>query len=281
MVFDLSVKNISGDTLQLTRNSNYAITGVTGLTPVAANINTSTAGINDGVLYNSARLGYRNIVITLYFTNDVEKNRIKLYDFFQTKQFCTLYFSNDSRDVCISGYVETFECDLFTVSETAQISIICPKPYFQSVLETVNSGSAVTAAFEFPTEFNNVEFSTETTNTTITIPNGGDVTAGMDISINFTDNVTNPVIRNAVTGEFFRLNSNFVSGDKVTINTRNGEKSVILTRFGVDFNLINALDAAASWLQLQRGNNKFYFGADSGTGSMTIVFTHTDLFAGV
>lgn len=280
-MFDLSVKNISGDVLRLTRNVNYAITGISGLMPVAANINTSTAGINDGALFNSARLGYRNIVIAIHFTQDAEKNRIRLYNYFQTKQNCTLYFSNDSRNVKISGYVETFECDPFVLGETAQISIICPNPYFKNVSETVNSGSAVTSMFEFPTEFNNVEFSTETTNTTITIPNNGDVPAGMDISINFTGSVTNPVIRNAVTGEFFRLNRNFVSGDKVTINTRNGEKSVILTRFGVDFNIINALDAAASWLQLQRGNNKFYFGADIGTDNMTITFTHTDLFAGV
>lgn len=280
-MFDLSVENISGDVLRLTRNINYAITGISGLMPVAANINTSTAGINDGALFNSARLGYRNIVITIHFTQDAEKNRIRLYNYFQTKQSCTLYFSNDSRNVKISGYVETFECDPFVLGEVAQISIICPNPYFKNVSEIVNSGSAVTSLFEFPTEFNNVEFSTETTNTTITIPNNGDVPAGMDITINFTGIVENPVIRNAVTGEFFRLNRNFVSGDKVTINTRNGEKSVILTRFGVDFNIINALDAAASWLQLQRGNNRFYFGADSGTGNMTIIFAHTDLFAGV
>ena len=261
MVFDLSVKNISGDTLQLTRNSNYAITGVTGLTPVAANINTSTAGINDGVLYNSARLGYRNIVITLYLTNDIEKNRIKLYDFFQTKQFCTLYFSNDSRNVSISGYVETFECDLFSVSETVQISIICPNPYFKNVSEIVNSGLEET--------------------TTIIILNNGDVTTGMDISINFTGDITNPVIRNAVTGEFYRLNRSFISGDKVTINTRNGEKSVILTHTGLDFNIINAVDDASSWLQLQHGNNELHFNADSGTENMTMTFTHTDLFVGV
>ena len=184
-MFDLSVKNISGDVLRLTRNVNYTITGVEGLTPVAANINTSTAGINDGVLYNSARLGYRNIVITLYFTQDAEKNRIRLYNYFQTKQFCMLYFSNDTRNVKISGYVETFECDLFVLGQTAQISIICPNPYFKNVSETVNSGSAVTSMLEFPTEFNDVVFSTETTNTTITIPNNGDVPAGMDISINF------------------------------------------------------------------------------------------------
>ncbi len=258
MVFDLSVKNISGDTLQLTRNSNYAITGVTGLTPVAANINTSTAGINDGVLYNSARLGYRNIVITLYLTNDIEKNRIKLYDFFQTKQFCTLYFSNDSRNVSISGYVETFECDLFSVSETVQISIICPKPYFQSALETINSAETI-----------------------VSILNNGDVATGMDIVINFIGDVKNPVIQNTITDEFFRLNNTFVSGDKVTINTHSGEKSVILTHAGLDFNIINAVDDASSWLQLQHGNNELHFNADSGTENMTMTFTHTDLFVGV
>ena len=280
-MYNLSVKNTSGDVLRLTRDNNYAITGVEGLTPVAANINTSTAGINDGVVYNSARLDYRNIVLTIRFTQDVEKNRIRLYNYFQTKQLCTLYFSNDTRDVCISGYVETFECDLFTLGQTAQISIICPNPYFKSVSEIVNSGSAVTAAFEFPTEFNGVEFSTETTNTIFNIPNNGDIVTGMDISINFTGNVSTPVIRNALTGEYFRLNRDFVAGDKVTINTRNGEKSVILTRFGVDFNIINSLDAAASWLQLRRGNNMLYFGANSGTENMQITFTHTDLFVGV
>lgn len=280
-MFDLSVKNISGDVLRLTRNNNYAITGVSGLTPVAANINTSTAGINDGVVYNSARLSYRNIVITLCFARNVETSRIKLYDYFQTKQFCRLYFSNGSRDVYIDGYVETFECDLFTMTETAQISIICPKPYFKNVTETVNSGATVSAAFEFPTAFNDVVFSTETAGTTVVIPNNGDVSAGMDIEINFTGSVSAPVIRNAATGEYFRLNRNFVSGDKVTVNTRSGEKSVILTRFGVEFNIINALDAGASWLQLQRGNNTLLLGANSGSTALSVTFKHYDLFAGV
>lgn len=280
-MFDLSVKNISGDVLRLTRNNNYAITGASGLTPVAANINTSTAGINDGVVYNSARLSYRNIVITLCFARNVETSRIKLYDYFQTKQFCRLYFSNGSRDVYIDGYVETFECDLFTMTETAQISIICPKPYFKNVTETVNSGATVSAAFEFPTAFNDVVFSTETAGTTVTIPNNGDVSAGMDIEINFTGSVSAPVIRNAATGEYFRLNRNFVSGDKVTVNTRSGEKSVILTRFGVEFNIINALDAGASWLQLQRGNNTLLLGANSGSTALSVTFKHYDLFAGV
>ena len=172
-----------------------------------------------------------------------------------------MYFSNDSRNVSISGYVETFECDLFSVSETVQISIICPNPYFKNVSEIVNSGLEET--------------------TTIIILNNGDVTTGMDISINFTGDITNPVIRNAVTGEFYRLNRSFISGDKVTINTRNVEKSVILTQSDVNINIINAVDAASVWLQLQHGNNELHFNADSGTENMTMTFTHTDLFVGV
>lgn len=262
-MFDLSVKNISGDVLRLTRNNNYAITGVSGLTPVAANINTSTAGINDGVVYNSARLSYRNIVITLCFARNVETSRIKLYDYFQTKQFCRLYFSNGSRDVYIDGYVETFECDLFTMTETAQISIICPKPYFKSVMETINSGTI------------------ETAETTVTIPNNGDVPVGMNIELNFSGSVSAPVIRNTVTGEYFQLNRDFVSGDKVTVNTRSGEKSVILAHSGVDFNIINALDPGTSWPQLQRGNNTLLLDANSGATALSVTFKHYDLFAGV
>ena len=278
-MYNLSVKNSAGDVLRLTANENYAVIGVTGLTPVAANINTSTAGINDGVLFNSARLDYRNIVITIRFPRDVEKNRIRLYRYFQPKNLCTLYFNNGARNVYITGYVETFECDLFTLGQVAQISIICPDPYFKSVNETIRSWSTVTAAFEFPTEFNNVILSEDNSGTTVSVPNNGDVSAGMDIELSFTGNVENPVIRNANTGEFLRLNRNFVSGNVVKINTRKGNKSVILRAFGRDLNIINAFSGA--WLQLQCGKNTMLLGAESGTNNFTATFKHSDLFSGV
>lgn len=280
-MFNLSVKNAAGNILELTHNRNYAVVGIEGLTPAAANVNTSTAGINDGVVYNSARLNYRNIIITLGLMRDVERSRIALYDYFQTKQFCTLFYSNDTRDVYISGCVETFDCDPFQQGETAQISIICPNPYFKHITETISSGATVTAGFEFPTEFNAVEFSTLKTDTTTNVYNGGDVPAGMDITIDITGDVSAPVIYNASTGEFFAIDRTFMSGDEIRINTRRGEKSVKLIRYGVEFNLINVLRARSSWLQLSRGNNAFTFSAFSGLNNMFITFTHTDLFGGV
>lgn len=280
-MFNLSVKNLSGDTLELTHNKKYAVVSVQGLTPVTANINVSTAGINDGVKYNSARLDSRNIVITLHFIRDVENARIALYEYFKTKQFCTLFFSNGVRDVFITGYVETFECDLFQLGETAQISIICPDPYFKNVNETVSSGATITNMFTFPTEFNSVIFSELETDTTTKVYNGGDIPAGMDITINFTGNVRSPIIYNASTGEYYGIDRAFVDGDIIRINTRHGEKSAILTRYGVKFNLINNMRARSSWLQLAQGNNTFTFAAAEGVNNMIITFSHTDLFAGV
>lgn len=280
-MYKLSVQNAAGDTLQLSLNKNYAVTGVQGLTPVVAAINTSTAGMFDGTVYNSARLNYRNIVITASIVQDVEIARIKLYDYFQTKQFCRLFFENGSRNVYIDGYVETFECDLFTLGQAVQVSIICPDPYFKNVKTTTDTGSTVVSSFEFPTEFNSVEFSTISSDAAISVNNNGDISAGFDIEIHFSGNVKNPVLYNATTGGYFGLNANFVAGDSVVINTRNGKKSVKLIRFGVEINQFNNIRSGSTWLQLARGVNTFTFNADSGVNNMEISITHTDLFAGV
>ena len=280
-MYKLSVKNAAGDTLHLSQNKNYAVTGIEGLTPVAATINTSNAGMLDGAVYNSARLSYRNIVITASIVQDVESARIKLYDYFQTKQFCKLFFENDSRNVYIDGYVETFECDLFALGETVQISIICPDPYFKDTRTKTDTGSTVVSLFEFPTEFNNVEFSRLISDAAITVSNNGDISAGFDIEIHFIGNVKNPVLYSATTGGYFGLNSQFVAGDRVVINTRNGKKSVKLIRFGVEINQFNNIQSGSTWLQLTRGVNTFTFNADSGVNNMQISITHTDLYAGV
>lgn len=280
-MYSLKVQNTAGNSLVLTHNPLYAIIGVTGLTPVTAAINTSTAGVLDGVQYNSARLQPRNIVITVRFMRNIENARIALYDYFQTKQETRLFFRNKSRNVYIDGYVENFDCDLFTQGETAQISIICPDPYFKSISSVTNTGAAVTPLFEFPTEFNAVEFSRLDRDAIITVQNDGDVIAGMDIELYFNGHTVNPTIYNATTGAYFKLNREFVEGDRVRINTRNGLKSVKLTRYGVVFNIINSVTDETSWLQLARGVNKFSFGADIGVDYMTLNFTHTDLFVGV
>ena len=85
----------------------------------------------DGELFNSSRVGTRNIVITVKINGDVETNRLNLYRYFQTKEPVRVFYKNESHNVVIGGYVETVECDMFSNAEQAQISIICPDPYFE------------------------------------------------------------------------------------------------------------------------------------------------------
>ncbi|MBQ1574074.1 MAG: phage tail family protein, partial [Clostridiales bacterium] len=150
-MYSLKIENTNGEIFELTHDfSNYYVTDVSGLTPPATTINTAKAGIIDGTFFNSASVEERNIVISLTINGDIEANRQKLYRIFPRKTACTVYFKNANRDVKIQGYVETIESDLFSKREKAQISIICPRPYFEDLATIYAELAATLSMFEFP-----------------------------------------------------------------------------------------------------------------------------------
>lgn len=279
----LIVENKNNEKLELTNNSNYAITSISGLNPAPANINTSKLATSDGSLLNSTFVKERNIVITIYIMQEIEKNRIALYKFFRPKQYIKLYYSNDSRDVFIEGYVETFEGDFFTKSENFQISIICPFPFFKSTEESVivltNISSQFTFPFSIPEE--GIIFSEYYSTNSTPIVNAGDVEAGLIIDFYSTGNVVNPIIRNVDTGEFFGLNYTIEAGSIARITTIKGQKSAKLITYGTTTNIINYVMKNSTWLQLNSGENQFAVTTVSGSSFLTTTLYHTDLFEGV
>ena len=279
----LIVENKNNEKLELTNNSNYAITSISGLNPAPANINTSKLATSDGSLLNSTFVKERNIVITIYIMREIEKNRIALYKFFRPKQYIKLYYSNDSRDVFIEGYVETFEGDFFTKSENFQISIICPFPFFKSTEESVivltNISSQFTFPFSIPEE--GIIFSEYYGTNSTPIVNTGDVEAGLIIDFYSTGNVVNPIIRNINTGEFFGLNYTIEAGSIARITTIKGQKSAKLITYGTATNIINYVMKNSTWLQLSSGENQFAVTTVSGSSFLTTTLYHTDLFEGV
>ena len=99
-MFTLKIENIKNNILELTQNENkYQVLSVKGLNPPNAQINRSTVAGLDGSKFNSSKLEERNIVITLKLNGEIETNRIDLYKFFNTKQWCKIYYKNESRDV--------------------------------------------------------------------------------------------------------------------------------------------------------------------------------------
>lgn len=282
-MYSLKVENDRGNTLELTNNPNYTVFKIEGLNPPQVNINSSVNTTTDGSSINSARLENRNIVIYATMEGNIEANRINLYKYFPVKKTVKLYFSNESRKIYIEGMVELIECDLFSNKQVAQISIICPRPYFKDVENLVTVFSDVSAMFEFPFSISKagVEISTIGTNQRRSIINTGDIETGVIIKLFATGTVVNPVIYDVLKRTYLKLNFTMLASDTVVINTNVGEKSIELIRDGVTYNAMGYMAQDSSWFVIEAGDNVFTYDADSGNSNLQLTFTTSILYSGV
>lgn len=282
-MYELKVMNNKGEVLNLSTSPSYKVYKVTGLQPPAVALNASNNATFDGAKINSARVEQRNIVIYMTIEGEIEKSRINLYKYFPLKQTVTVYFKNDTRDVYIEGMVEIIECDLFSSKQVAQISLICPQPYFKGVDVLVSYFSDVTSLFEFPFSIteNGVEISAITTNIRKSIINTGDVESGIVIDLFSIGTVVNPVLYDVFKRTHIKLMFTMEANDHIVINTNVGQKSVTLIRGGIVSNIIGHLYPDSSWLTLGAGDNVFTYDAESGGSNLQITFSTSVLYGGV
>lgn len=285
-MFTLKIENARGEIFELTHdNSNYAVVGVQGLTPPPTAVNTSGAGLIDGTFHNSSIVEQRNIVIDIILQGDIEANRQRLYKIFNIKKPCKIYFANQRRNVQIIGYVETLDGDLFVEREQIQISIICPRPYFEDLNTIYTELSYIERKFKFPFSINvnnPVPISTIAEYPLCTINNGGDVETGCIMTIEITSAVADLTIYNSTLQEFFGFNRSFFAGDTITINTISGQMSVTRTSGGQTTNLINNVKADSTWFKLAVGDNDFTYTVSAGSPSgVRIIFAVANKYGGV
>lgn len=300
-MFKCKIENVKNDILTLTQDeTNYQVMSITGLNPPNAQINNSTIAGLDGAKFNSSKLQPRNIVITLKINGDIEANRINLYKYFATKEWCKFYYENEHRNVYIDCYVETFECDLFTNNEIAQISLICPNPYFKDMEEIIDDISKALAAFEFPfahgskgatnpdvpkdtSTDNAIEFSTIDTSKITNIYNDSESETGLIIEIDILGSINSIQIKDTRTGDTFDLEYDFLEDDKIVIDTNKGQKSIKLIRNAITSNLFSAVRKGSTFFQLSIGDNFFGYTADDGASDdlIHILFKHYNVYRGV
>lgn len=282
-MYFLAIENHKGERLNLTQNPKYSVTSIEGLTPPQANINTAVNANFDGSVFRSSRLTDRNIVITLAIEGDAEANRIELYKYIKAKKQCTLYYQNGRRDVSIVGYVESLNVGIFEQKEIAQISILCPKPYFADVVNTILDMSAVSSGFEFPFSIDSVgiEFSRVETGHESIVQNLGDVDTGAVIVFHATGTASDPVIYNLDTAEFFKVNIDMSAGDLLVISTIKGEKTVTAILSGIEWNYINSMVQGSSWIQFESGANTMLYNADSHPENLECMISFNNLYEGV
>lgn len=284
-MFTLKVENKLGQILTLTQDEqNYQVLNVTGLNPPEAEIYTNAVAGMDGEKFKSTKLQMRNLVLTIKINGEVEANRIHLYEYFKTGAWCKIYYSNGSRSVYIEGYCETIECPLFEMKQQMQISIVCPEPYFKSLMTIYADISKQFAAFEFPFEIEEegIEFSILDVDRETVVTNGGEITSGLIITLTARNgNVAYPILYNVNTGEHMLINLVMQEGDVVIINTNKGSKSVKKISNGIETNVINAFMAGSSWFQLPVGSTVFTYQATYNDAGLKVEFESNLLYEGV
>lgn len=301
MIKSITVTNYLGDQINLSltnpEETGIIIESITGLGPGKATINTIDLPTMDGSIFNSSRCSSRNIVMSLrYLWKDtIEEVRHRTYKYFPLKRMVTLLIETDERTSEIEGYVESNEPNIFSSEEGADISIVCPFPFFYSVSSRSTFFSSIEPLFEFP--FSNeslaeplIEFSAIRTNPERNIDYSGDVEVGVTISIKASGEASNITLFNATTREIMRINTDtieaitgngIVDKDEIVISTVKGQKSAVLIREGQTINILNSINKDAAWFQISKGSNIFMYSAETGQSNLQIEIQNRILYEGV
>ena len=284
-MFELILENENGDQLTFSQNSPFTVVDITGLNPPEATINTSQLALIDGAKFNSSKLEMRQIEVAFAIEYQAAKNRIEVYKVLKSKQYVKLYYNGDYRKVFIEGYISSIDISYFEMKQIVTCSILCPSPYFKEAAQVVSELLNVINMFHFPfssTEEPQIVFGYISNDIGITIENDGDVECGMIITLYAREAVTNPKIFNYVTQDYFGLNFSMQKADQITIDTRQGEKTVTLQRGGVKSNIFNSVIQGSTWLQLPASGGTFVYEVQSGSAAnLAVSFSHFNLYEGV
>lgn len=301
MIKSITVENPKKESLVLELSnpepSGLYVKSVEGLGPGKSTINVNEIVTSDGGVFASSRMGSRNIILTLgmMFSPTIEDARHKTYKYFPIKKLVKLTIETDNRINIIEGYIESNEPDIFSEEETAQISIICPNPWFYDTGKSSSAFSGVESLFEFP--FSNesltedkIIFGNIRQGTVVGLTYNGDIDTGVLMRVRFSAVPNKMVIYNVDTSESMTLwldrieqitGAPLTIHDEIEISTFTGSKYIYLLRDGKVFNIFSVLDYFTSWFKISAGVNQFAFTAEGMEDKIIIDFTYKNTYGGI
>lgn len=261
----------------VTESDGLVIDKIDGLGPVKADINT-TEMVVDGDLFNTARIGKRNIVLDLIFYSEsgtgIEDVRQETYRLFPMKRQVYIEIETDNRTLRSRGYVEENDPEIFSNMSKTQISLICPDPKMyeltdQSTELSINDETEI----EYEGEVEVGGYLTLTIGSAVTAPVHDGVPA-------FTISFANPD-GEAQSIDIFTPNDGFEAGDVITICTISGQKSVIWTDTAdADHNVLNLINQNPDWFVVKPGINSVRV-TDSNSALTSATFDNNICYEGV
>lgn len=303
MIYKVIVTNDRNESITLDLfdpfSSGFVVRSIDGLGPVDANLNFAESAPVDGGSFNGARQGTRNIVFDLVFldTNvSIERVRHLSYKYWPVKRKVKIRVETDERTLETDGYVEKNEPAIWADDfEGCQISVLCESPYFTNPKEVKDKLSDVVDTFHFPfaseADPGELTFGYINMERNVVIKNQGDVSTGLIFELKAYGTVTNPIIVNYLTNEWFGLDFTMREGDVIRVSTQRGNKTVTLTREGVTYNIINYIKSSIegnlntlTWLQLDVGDNAFVLSfneVETNPSYLDLIIRHNDQYLGI
>ena len=283
--------NSLGISLSITdTNSPIRAISIDGLSPTSS-ISVSPNYDSDGGVIVSERLGTRSINILLAFCNSYEKCKKLLFDTFITKDTGKLIYINDNNETFhISCYVEKISLPVSERAITAQITLICPDPFWTvgTSSNSIENGSKISILginnkLQFPWFINKdgFEFATISNNRIAKITNNGITDSGCIFELFARSQVVNPRLENNKTFDFIELDFTMLASDKIIINTIKGQKSITLIRNNNESNIINSKVWGSKFLQLSPGFNEIVCNASDGIDSLSVTITFAEKYGGL
>ena len=293
----LTTKSGLTQTFELRRpdSSGFLIRSVSGLGPGGVDLKLTDYAMLPGSIYSGNRKPTRNIIFDsiVMWKNTVEEARHLAERWFKIGEELVLTFYTDSRTCYIKGVVESNEPDIFNTENLdgipIQISILCPDPRFFDVNDTVLVNySSLQGGFTFPASIVNTEpVGILDSECRFNITYDGTEDEGIIFTFAFKQSVKRLKIINYKYGTYMLIegvDNIFQSGDVLTINTKVGEKSILMQRNGLTYNYLNYYKLYESeWVELEQGSNSFVIetnGAQS-TTAYNVRVAYTKAYWGI
>ena len=260
--------------MPLVNNSYFDITNIDGMTEATTDISSIVIGGIDGDIVNNIQAQPRGMVLDLRIKDYINVESAKRYilSFVKLKQECYLLWTQNARTVKIDAVVEAVTMPRFKHGIVLQISLHCPRAFWEDIADVVSEISTHKDLHYFTTypddmlyfPVDGIPLGEYDTSRTRSFVNSGDVAIGMLIEIYAFKTVTNPIITDEE-GNFFGVGYGtgdkrviMSPGDMIVIDTRVGQKSVKLNGVSV----IDKIKPRSTWIQLEAGENEFAINSD-------------------
>lgn len=270
----LIYKNHKGDMITFTYKPPFLLSICDGFHETVGTVNSVSSAYGVGTTWNGTSIGQRDLTIKGTITDNIQENRLLLYDMFPLNSEGTLYYYEgdiERKITCLVEKVSIPEKKGFT--RDFSISLVCPNPRFSALAATILSMASWAPAFNFPLiipENEGIQFGIKNTTSMGTTENTTEIDYGMTIKFKANDTVKNPYLFNVTTRDIIQIEKTMSAGDQIIITTHIDNKNVIYKNAvtGEEENINYLIMYGSKYLQVPSGTNTFRSGADSGEDNL-------------